>query len=63
MRIRVELEDFREDLRKLGLALLIASMIGGLLQDQFSGEIAVGGAILGVLIWWSGLIRTNREGD
>jgi len=63
MRIWVELESFREDLRKLGLALLIASMIGGLLEHELSGAIAIAGAALGVMVGWSGLFRINREGE
>ena len=45
-----------EDLRKLGLALVIAALIGGFLQNEIGLTTALGGATLGVIAWGSGIL-------
>jgi len=40
----------------LGLALVIAALIGGFLQNEIGLSPAVGGAVLGVLAWVSGIL-------
>jgi len=50
-----------DDARKLGLALVIASMIGGLLQGAVDEYVAIGGSVLGIIIWSVGIWLTNTE--
>ena len=47
-----------EDLRKLGLAVLVASIVGGYLQDQVQSVVAILGGLLGVASWLTGLYMT-----
>lgn len=52
-----------EDLRRLGVALVIAAMVGGLLQDLVPGHVAVTVGALGLVIWAGGVALTRKEED
>ena len=52
-----------EDLRKLGLAVLVASIVGGYLQDQVQSVVAILGGLLGVASWLTGPRMTAAEED
>lgn len=50
-----------EDLRRLGLALIIAAIVGGFFQDQVPAGVAYAGLLLGAVLWLSGLATTREE--
>lgn len=50
-----------EDLRRLGLALLIAAIVGGFLQDQVAAGVAYLGLVLGAALWIAGLATIEEE--
>ncbi len=52
---------FAEDLRRLGLALVIAAIVGGFLQDQVAAGLAYLGMVLGITFWISGIVLTTEE--
>jgi len=51
-----------EDLRRLGLALLIAVIVGGFFQDKVAAGVAYTGLVLGAALWVLGLVITEEEG-
>ncbi len=59
-RVKLESPGLREDLRKLGVGLILAAVVGWLLQNgSFNALYAVG---IGFFLWLSGLIRFE-EGE
>lgn len=52
---------FAEDLRRLGLALIIAAIVGGFFQDQVPAGVTYAGLLLGAVLWLSGLAITREE--
>jgi len=55
------LEMFVEDLRKIGIALLIAGAIAAVVREQIPTDAAYTAAALGVTIWVIGLIIAIRR--
>jgi hypothetical protein len=54
------LEALAEDLRRLGVAAIIAGLVGGFLEDNIPGVAAVMAAILGVLLLGVGYWAHHR---
>ena len=58
--LKIEPSNLREDLRKLGVSLILAGVVGWLFQNgSFNALYAVG---IGFFCWLSGLIRIE-EGE
>ena len=55
------LEMLVEDLRKLGIALMIAGAVGAVVREQIPKDAAYTAAGLGATIWVSGLIIAIRR--
>ena len=49
-----------EDFRRLGLAVVILGVVGGLLQQQVPAGVAVGFGLLGILLWGPGIWLTQE---
>ena len=49
-----------EDLRRLGLALIIAAIVGGFFQDEVAAGVAYAGLVLGAALWITGLLTTEE---
>ena len=56
LRFRPNVEGIWEDCRKLGLALLVASLVGGFLQEQIPPVSTFGGTIASLLFWGVGIL-------
>jgi hypothetical protein len=52
-----------EDIRKVGLALLIASLLGGFLEGTVPVNLTISGLGLGAGIWFLGIFLTKEEGE
>ncbi len=55
--IRIDREALQEDLRKLGVGVLVASLVGGLFQEHVPTMAAILGGAAGLGLWVSGLAR------
>jgi hypothetical protein len=63
MQVRLDLVGAQEDLRKFGVALLIASLVGGIFSDRIPSGLAIWGGILGAGSWVIGLIRLHSSAE
>ncbi len=60
MKLKVDVSDLQTDLRKIGVAIIIASVIAALFENQIPLWAVLAGATIGVLVWLGGLIRREE---
>jgi len=56
-RVWLDVPDLRANLQKIGVGLLLASLIGGVLEEQIPPYLAIWGGILASVTLVLGLIR------
>jgi hypothetical protein len=59
--LRLNRAAFREDLRKIAVGVLLASFVGGWLQELVPPGVATAGAILGAVAWVVGLLEPRED--
>lgn len=60
-RFKVNIEAFKDDLRKIGVSMIIAGMVGALvIDDKITAREAAIIALIGVLFWLTGIVE--KEG-
>ncbi len=61
MKLEIDKSAVQDDLRKIGVAIVIASLIAVLLDDRIGFWSAAAAASFGMIIWVVGLLRRIPE--
>jgi len=50
-----------EDFRRVGVAMIVAGIVGGFFHDQVPASVTLAGLVLGLLVWGIGIRITHER--